>query len=258
MEWVRLRLMEYCLDKKNYENAEEFGMKIMRKQALSKQFDKESMKRIFETWDHTMTSLIERKLAVVQKEWNISRSYFAINSLINLTILSEMGFRFDRIRILVESNSLERSNSWERYNKLKANIFPYSARIGLVEKDVNPESGSLEFGCSGGIALDYNFRSVGASLEQKRPVVAIRLRRWSEETKVKLENLSIWISDDNKFYRKYTGKITFSNDIRVTTFDNLDFSCQYLKVHFDLDNEKYTLGEDFKNILEIYGPPDFS
>jgi hypothetical protein len=145
----------------------------------------------------------------------------------------------------------------QKYNRLISAVVPYSAETGVVHNDINLECGSVIFGDTGGVALDYNANSIGANLGCRKSVITIRLRNRAEKTRVRPENLSLWISDNNKLYRRYGGKIKFSKEIKAITLDHLDFTCQYLKIHCDLNDARFTFSEDCKNILEIYGPPNF-
>jgi hypothetical protein len=109
------------------------------------------------------------------------------------------------------------------------------------------------------IALDRNLRSIGVNFGSKRPVVGIRLRRSPRSIRVKPENLSLWISDNNQVYNQYTGRMSFSNETQALILDHLDFSCQYWKIHCDFKDYKYTFSwMDIETMIETYGPPDFS
>jgi hypothetical protein len=248
-EKVRFKLMEYYFNRKNNKLAVEIGMKIVRKRSLTGPVDSEFKKAMGVKWRNAMTLLIEKEVTLVQEEWNSYRTFFNINS--------EITSRFERIRTFLAPSLPEGLNIARRYYKLVASMNPYSFEVGFLENDVNPEFGALGFNCSGGVALDCNLRSIGGNLGIKKSVAAIRLQRGVDETRVRPENLSVWISDDNKVYRRYTGSVSFSNETRATLLDHLDFSCQFLKIHCDFKDDKYTLAEDFKRILEIYGPPDF-
>ncbi len=253
-EWARLKLIQYYLDRKNYEIAEEIGMKVIRKRSLAGPLTRKIVEKIGVKWDNAMTLFIEKEVTLAQDEWNSSRSFFAIKR----TLLDKLDFRYKTFQALFQPTLLKELNSYKRFNKLVSNLMPYSVETGYLENDIIPELGALSFNCSGGVALDYNLRSIGANLGVKKSVAAIRLRRSAEETRVAPENLSLWISDDNKRYSRYTGKIIFTNGNRSITLDTLNISCQYVKIHCNFKDDKFTLAEDFKSILEIYGPPDFS
>jgi hypothetical protein len=251
-EWARLKLMQYYLNRKDFAMATETGTKIIRKRSFSREYDRGSLKRICQQWDNVMTPLVEKEIAAVHKSWNSSRGLFVLNR----SIFVEIPSKFERIRIYLAPGLLEELNAWKRYHRFLQNT-KYTIDVGFVDNDVKPETGQLIFSNSGGFALDYNFRSIGANLGNKKRVLGIRLRRWAEETRVRSENLSLWISEDNKLYSRYVGRVTFSNEKKATLLDHLDFTCQYLKVHCDFKDDKYTLAENYKDILEIYGPPDF-
>ena len=252
-EWGRLALIQHYLNKKDYMSAEELCTKIIRKRKVSGKFDREFKEKIFELWKTSMKEFMEQQMVAAKKEWNSSRSCLAINRI----LFSKINPKFKKI-IILEPALLEDLNAWMRNNNSISSIMPYSIETGMAENDVNPESGPLRLNCSGGFALDYKLRSIGANLGIKKPVAAVRLRHEEMETRVKPENLSLWISDDNEIYRQYTGRVTFSNEIQAMFFDHLNFSCKYLKIHCDIKDDKYTFAEDFKKIIETYGPSDFS
>lgn len=256
-DWLRLKVVHYHCDKENYAMATDIEMKIIRKKTLSSHFDRNAIIRIFEKSDKPFYLFIEKELSIAQKEWYNSMTFFrAYRNLVN-----EMGVitsRFEKYRVILGPTLIESLNSWKLYNNYFKNI-KYSIEAGYLDNDTNPETSPLiNFGYSGGFALDCNLRSIGAKLGSKKQIVAIRLRTWGEKTRIKPENLSLWISDDNKLYQRYTGKITFSSEIHAITLDHLNFTCKYLKIHCNLENDKYTFAEDFKKIIETYGPPDFS
>lgn len=200
-----------------------------------------------------MTLLIKRELAIGRKEWDNSRSFFGINQI----HLMGLVLRFERIRALVGPGWIEDMNAWKILKNFISIMMPYSIDPGFKDNDTDIERGSLNFNCGeGGIALDYNLRSIGANLRYKKPVIAIRLNHLLRGTRVTPENLSLWISDDNKLYRRYDGKARFSKETNTIIIDQLDFTCQYLKIHCDFNDESFTFSEDCKKILEVYGPPD--
>ncbi len=253
MEWVRLRIMDYCLSKSNYEKAEEIGAKIVRKRALKGPLGRKFIETTGAKYANALRLLIEKERARARKEWNSSRLFFTIDR----TTLEGLALRCQRFQALLQSTPLAELNGWGNCNKLDSSPVPYSVETGYLENDVTQESGVISFGTKGGFALDYNFRSIGVDLGSKKPVAAIRLRHYADETRVKPENLSLWISDDNKLFRRYTEKIVFSREAHAILLDNLDFSSRYFKIHCDFKDDRYTFAEDFKNILEVYGPPDF-
>ena len=252
-ESMRFRLMEYYLSKGDYTRAIKIGTKIVNKRkamgALTEEFTKKGLEQI----EIAYAQKISQEIVLAQNEWLSSRSFFkTYHVVLNWIIPLLENYQSLSGRILHEE-----SNLWNQTYKLLSSIKPYAAETGYLNNDLNPESGVLTFGYSGGWALDANLRSIGANLGSKKSVAAIRLRRYEVETRVKSENLSLWISDDNKFYRRYDGEISFSNEGRAMLLDHLNFSCQYLKIHCDFKDDKYTFAEDFKKIIEIYGPPDF-
>jgi hypothetical protein len=247
--------MEYYFNKENYVMAIEMGMKILRKRSILRQLDKESTKRICVKLDNPMTALVEKEIVAANREWNAFKTFFFINR----SNPGGIDSIFERVRFFLGQNFLEELNSWKHYNEFVQNRKPYIAQTGYLENDFNPPDGLLDnFNYLGGFALDSRLRSIGINLGSKKPVAAIRLRRGTKETRVKPENLSLWISDDNKLYRRYTAKITFSNEARAMTLDHLDIVCQFLKIHCTFNDDKYTFAENFKTMLEIYGPPAFN
>ena len=251
-EWVRMKFLEYYFNNKYYDMAIDSGIKIIRKGTILGKLDNESMNRICLKLDDLMAILVERQIAFAKNQWNQFRTFFAYDK----TNLGGIDSLFDKIRFFLGTKLLNEFPAWKRYLEYCESRKPYIALIGFSDNDLNPAHGILtNFNYTGGFALDYNFRSIGANLLSRKPVVAIRLRRWNQETRVKPENLSIWISDDNKVFRRYIGQITFSNEARAMTLDHLLIVCQFIKIHCDFRDEKSTFAENFRNILSIYGPP---
>ncbi|MGA2462844.1 MAG: hypothetical protein ABSH06_00630 [Thermodesulfobacteriota bacterium] len=247
--------MEYYLIKENYKSAIKMGNKIINKRKVTGALNEEFTKKRVQQIEIAYAQKIQKEIVLAQNEWLSSRNLFKTHQIIFNSIIPLS----ENYRSLSGPILHKESNLWNQTHRLVASTKPYPAETGYLDNDLNPEPGALIFGYSaGGWALDYNLRSIGANLGSKKSVAAIRLRRWGEETRVRSENLSLWISDDNKLYRRYDGKISFPNEGFAMLLDHLDFSCQYLKIHCDFKDDRYTFAEDFKKIIETYGPPDFS
>ncbi len=253
-ESVRFQLMEYYLSKGDYTRAIKIGTKIVNKRkatgALTEEFTKKGLEQI----EIAYAQKISQEIVLAQNEWLSSRSFFKTYHVVLNWIIPLL----ENYQSLSGPIQHEESNLRNQTDKLLSSMKPYSAETGYLDNDFNTESGVLTFGYSGGWALDYNLRSIGANLGSKKSVVAIRLQRGADETRIKPKNLSLWISDDNKLYRRYDGEISFSNEGRTMLLDHLNFSCQYLKIHCDFKDDKYTFAEDFKKIIETSGPLDFN
>jgi len=212
------------------------------------------MDRICVNWDDRMAVLVERQTALAKNQWDEFRTFFAYDK----NNFGGLDTLFDKLRFSIGTKLLDEFRAWKQFTEYCESRKPYTTRMGYSDNDLDPAQGVLSnFNYKGSIALDYNLRSVGTDLESIKPIVAIRLRRTTEETRVKPENLSLWISNDNKLYRRYSGKITFSNESRAITLDHLDIIGQFIKIHCDFQNDKYTFVEDFNKIVDIYGPPRF-
>ena len=196
-ESVRFYLMEYYLNTEDYTSAIEMGTKIINKRKVTGSLNKEFIKRMGESIEIAYTQKIVQEMAFAQKEWENSRNFFKTNQIILDRIIPFL----ENQRTLLEPFLQKESNIWNQTYKLLSSMKPYAAETGYLENDFKPESGALTFGYSGGWALDYNLRSIGANLGSKKSVVAIRLRRVAEKTRVKPDNLSIWISNDSKLPR---------------------------------------------------------
>jgi hypothetical protein len=252
-KWVQQRLLTYYLTNDNYSIAVELRLKLTRKNIVLGDFNTESNTVFFREIDFLMEEIVERYISYEKKHWDESKTFFIFDG---LRYFQEIDTLFDRSRIIIGNHLVDEFYSLTKFHEYYNSKKPYPTQLGFLDNDFNPALGILEnFNYSGGFALDCRLRSIGANLASKKPVVAIRLRRWNKETRVKPENLSIWISDDNKVFRKYSGKITFSNESRAMTIDHLDIVGQFIKIHCDYKDERFTFAEYFNNILEIYGPP---
>ena len=244
--------MEYYFSNKYYDTAIDSGIKIIRKGTILGELDNESLNRICVKWHDPLAVLVERQIAFAKNQWNEFRTFFAYDR----TTFGGIDTLFDKIRFSLGAKILNEFPAWKRYVEYCESRKPYITRMGFSANDLNPADGALtNFDYTGGFALDYNFRSIGANLSSRKPIVAIRLRRWNQETRIKPENLSIWISNDNKVFRKYSGRITFANESQAMTLDHLLIVCQFIKIHCDFKDAKFTFAENFSNILSIYGPP---
>jgi hypothetical protein len=223
----RLKLLDYHLYLGYYDMAVDGLIRMTRKGIV---LSNESKIRICANGEDRTAVLVEEQTTFARKQWNESRTFFAYDE----NNFGKLFAVFDKIR----------------------SIEPYNIRLGFIDNDLNPAHGVLSnFDYIGGIALDYNLRSIGADLKIVKPIVAMRLLKTTKETRVKPENLSLWISNDNRLYRRYSGRISYFTESKAMTLDHLDIVGQFVKIHCDINDDKYTFGVPFNNILNIYGPP---
>jgi hypothetical protein len=244
--------MEYYFNNKYYDMAVEKGRKIVRKRTILRTFGCESTNKLYIKWDSLMTAIVERQIAFATNQWNEHRTFFAYDN----NLFGGIDTLFDNLRFSFGSELINEFSAWKRYKEYCETRKPYTTHIGFLDNDLDPAHGILtNFNYVGGFALDANFRSIGANLVCKKSVIAMRLRRWNQETRVKPKNLSIWISDDNKTFRRYAGQIRFSEEPRAITLDHLDIIGQFIKIHCDFRDNEFTFAEKLNNVLSIYGPP---
>lgn len=205
-------------------------------------------------YNHIRTSIfnnLDAKLATLEKEWKRSKSYRDIE-----TNRSRLRFYFDPlIPYLIPQDKLQQ-NILSNYDFMKqTNIHSY--KVGYVEGDYYPETGSIDFDGKGGVALDYNSRSIGVDLGKVKSIVALRLNSWTEKYRIKSPNLSLWVSNDNKAFYPYCGKSYTYLDSNSIFVEGLDISSRYIKINCNLRDRNYTFAGDFKSIITIFAPPHF-
>jgi len=252
-EWARCRLLEYYLNEEDYQSAMEVARKMIVKRKAINSLNENLIHRISTLLETAYIKNTEHAIKCARERWETSKRFFDVIQIANEKII----LPFKDYDVLSGHILLKDTNLWKQLEKLILSLKSYTFITGFSDNDVSPESGPLTFGHTGSVALDCRLRSIGANLGEKKPVAGIRLRRWQKETRVKPDNLSLWISDDNKSYRRYAGQIHFSTEDRAITIDRLDITCRFLKVHCDFKDDQYTFAENFKNILEIFGPPAF-
>lgn len=107
---------------------------------------------------------------------------------------------------------------------------PIQARIGFIDNDANPFASSLtSFGDSVPLALDNNYRSVGADLGSTRQVSAIELVPNDEGDRLNSRDLSVYASMDNASWSKIPAELVdLGGSLWLYGFTT---KAPYLKVH---------------------------
>lgn len=253
-EWIRLKVMEYFSINDNFFMATDMGIKILRKRTILRELNSKTETKFINRLDSSFASFLEENTDLLNKEWNASKVFVGF-SRDNLNRINSL---YDKMSYFRDPNILEEFISVKHYNLFVQSQKPYIAQTGYLENDLDPFIGRLSnFGYSGGFAIDYRLRSIGANLGSKKPVIAIRLRSGIEKTRVRPENLSLWTSNDNRLYLKHTGNILFFYDSQGITLNLLEITTQYLKIHCNWKDDKYTFANNLNSILSIYGPPYF-
>ncbi len=199
----------------------------------------------------TIFDNLDANLATLEKEWETSKSYKDYDA-----ICFRLRFYFDPlIPYLIPQDKYQQS-ILRNYDSAKSTN-RQSYKVGYVEGDYYPEKGSIGFTGGGGIALDYNNRSIGADLEEAKNIVALRLNSWTDKYRIVSSNLSLWLSNDNKIFFKYPGNLNIYFNAKSILIDELDINSRYIKINCNLRDKNYTFAEDFKSILTIFAPPQF-
>jgi hypothetical protein len=199
----------------------------------------------------TIFNNLDAKLATIEEEWKTSRSYKD-----HETICSGLRFYFDPLIPYLIPQDTHQQNILNNYDSTKStNIHDF--KVGYVEGDYYPEKGSIDFTGGGGIALDYNSRSIGVDLEEAKNIVALRLNSWMDKYRIGSANLSLWLSNDNKNFFKYPGNLNIHFNAKSILIDEVDINSRYIKINCNLRDKNYTFAENFKSILTIFAPPQF-
>lgn len=258
-DWVQLQLIEYSFNNKWYDKAIHRKIAFIRKESVFGRYRFEFGNTINTDWDDLIAAIVDKQISFLGNQWNEYRIFFAYdktNYSYDKNHFGGIDTLFEKIRFFLGPKLVNSFPAWKRYFEYCESRKPYIAHIGFSDNDLDPAQGVLtNFNYTGGFPLDRNSRSIGADLGGRKPVVAISLRSWNLETRVKPENITIWISDNNKTFQKYTGQITFSRGFRTMTLDHLDIVSQFIKLHCNYEDDKYTFTEDLNNMLQIYGPP---
>jgi hypothetical protein len=104
------------------------------------------------------------------------------------------------------------------------------ATVGFTEDDRSPLTSSLtRFGEDVRLALDYNYRSVGADLGSPQYVDAIELVAENAASRLNSRDLSVYASQDNVSWTKLrTETVDLGGDLWLY---GLDTTARYVKVH---------------------------
>jgi hypothetical protein len=249
----RLKSMEQFSANNNFYMTTVMGLKILRKGMILSESPDETQVNFLNKLDNSFASFLERNMVLFYKEWSASKIFLGFSQ----KDLNRINSLYDEMKHYRNPDILEGLPVAKHYNLFIQSQKPYIAQTGCLENDVDPSIGRLNFDYSGEFALDYHLRSIGATLGSKKTVVKINLRSGDGKTRIRPINLSLWISNDNILYLKHNEYIVFSNDSQGITLYLPKITTQYLKVHCDFEDDNYTFVNNFKNILNIYGPPTF-
>jgi hypothetical protein len=128
-------------------------------------------------------------------------------------------------------------------------------KTGYIEGDYHPEFGAINFSVSGGVAFDTNGRSIGIDLGRPQDISALRLSGWAEKNRIRSDQLSIWLSDDNRSFSKYSVYFTSYIDNHSIFIDKVKIKHRYIKINCNLMAGSYTFSGDLMNIMDVFGPP---
>lgn len=195
---------------------------------------------------------LDLKMMLLSKDWEESNSYLSYEQ--NLNYLQK---KFNPLIPYLIPKNLSQKNIIISYNYLSFTNMNIS-KIGYVEGDHDPSKGQITFSCNGGFALDKNERSIGCDLGEEKKVSALRLNSSTPKYRIESNNLSVWISNDNKSYCNNKGNLFFYFYDHSILIDKLDIFARYIKIHCNLKEGNYTFSENFNNILTAYAPPRFN
>jgi Bacterial surface proteins containing Ig-like domains len=150
-------------------------------------------------------------------------------------------------------------------NDIKVFTSPVVTKIptlsGCCNSDTSPTSGALyNFGVAGGAALDYQSRSVGVDMGISRSVAKIEIWDSDTSTRIKREDYSILISEDNTSYTQ-TNYWTFTSSVidnrTVHTFYfTKGVLARYIKINTDLNDVDYTFVlNDIQDDIKVFLSP---
>ena len=131
---------------------------------------------------------------------------------------------------------------------------------GLRNADTDPATGALPgFGGTGGAAVDYQRRSVGADLSAVTTVRRIELVDRDDASRLTTDDYTLWVSQDNIAYEEVTGwslSAEVVNGQLVHTFDGFESAARYVKINTRYEDTAYTFVlANLTRDVRVYGDP---
>ncbi|MDI6792627.1 MAG: hypothetical protein QME81_07155 [bacterium] len=142
------------------------------------------------------------------------------------------------------------------------NIKKTGIKVGYCDQDAEPMNQPIgHWDYEGGFAFDYGLRSIGIDLgAEEKGVRQIKLIGWNANpTRLKESDISIYLSQDNRRFIKYTGTCYFTDTletglvkkVRVLTLSNLSCQARYVKIHQPYRDADFTFANHLPKMVEI-------
>ena len=125
---------------------------------------------------------------------------------------------------------------------------------GWLESDSDPATGRLAFGEVGGVAFDYNLRSIGLDLLAARQVSGLVLTAspdFKPTTRLEASDLRIWFSDDNATWTEQSGWSGTKDGLTIT-MNGPAATTRYVKITQPYSDKAFTFAgymQDFIHVL---------
>lgn len=127
---------------------------------------------------------------------------------------------------------------------------------GLLNQDLDPATGALDFSFSGSIAVDYRYRSVGLRFPEAVQVQRLRITDRDATSRLVAGNYSLWASTDGVTYQEITGWSLSSEVVSgrlVHSFDGFDVTAVAVKINTNYSGTAYTFVLNSFADLDAFG-----
>jgi hypothetical protein len=138
--------------------------------------------------------------------------------------------------------------------------FDADAVVGFVGNDLDPATGNLGgWAPSGGLAFDYQRRSIGIDLRTPIEVTGVTLQDDDVTyppagTRLTAADLAIWVSDTNSGdWRRLADWTVARTNGGAFVLSGPAVTTRYLKISQPYGDTKFTFANDFARILQITG-----
>lgn len=133
-------------------------------------------------------------------------------------------------------------------------VFDHRPLGGWRENDTDPATGQLGFGEIGGVAFDYNLRSIGLDLLADRLVSGLVLTGSTDfkgpTTRVEPGDLRVWVSQDNRSWTEQSGWSGTKDGLTIT-LHGPSVTTRYVKITQPYADKAFTLAGYMQSFIHV-------